>query len=120
MFGTVLKKIILVGILIFLPFTGGVFANSNNSLQETVNDYILQVYKLQSNKILKDLGTSLEKVANTPGAKIKAYENIKDTLRARKTEVLENTAMGENSKKLLITYLDFLISEIHKQQKSLE
>lgn len=114
------QKIIIVSTLFTLPFIGGVFAGSDDTIQTTVNDYILQIYKLQSNKILKDLDISLEKVATTPQARIKAYDNIKNTLRARKEEVLENTSMGENSKKILARYLDFLILEIEKQQKLIQ
>lgn len=112
-------------VAIFFAFTAGVFAQENNSnkiseTQKAINNYILEVYKFQGNKIIADLETNLDKVAPTKNSKIEAYTSIQLTLKQKKESIEKDTKTGENSKKILTNYLNFLISEIEKKKKELK
>lgn len=112
-------------VVIFFAFTAGAFAQENNSnkiseTQKTINNYILEVYKFQGNKIIADLETNLDKVAPTKNSKIEAYTSIQLTLKQKKESIEKDTKTGENSKKILTNYLNFLISEIEKKKKELK
>lgn len=119
-----IRKIFIL-IAIFFAFTAGVFANENNSntiseAQKTINNYILEVYKFQGNKIITDLEANLDKVAPTKNSKIEAYSSIQSTLKQKKENIEKDTKTGENAKKILTDYLNFLITEIEKKKKELK
>lgn len=108
----------------FFSFSVGAFAATGDvtegkTVQTTINKYILDVYKMQGNKILEELDANLEKVATTPEAKKESYESIQKTLRLKKTNIEKDQEMGKNSKTLLIKYLDYMISEIENRKKKL-
>ncbi len=48
---------------------------------------ILEVYKMQGNKILKDMDTNIEKVNSDPKIRIDIYSSIQKTLELRKQKV---------------------------------
>lgn len=116
---------IFICIALFFTSTVGVFAQENNSntiseTQKTINNYILEVYKFQGNKIIADLETNLDKVAPTKNSKIEAYSSIQLTLKQKKESIEKDTKTGENAKKILTNYLNFLITEIEKKKKELK
>lgn len=116
---------IFICIALFFASTAGVFAQENNSntiseTQKTINNYILEVYKFQGNKIIADLETNLDKVAPTKNSKIEAYSSIQLTLKQKKESIEKDTKTGENAKKILTNYLNFLITEIEKKKKELK
>lgn len=123
-----LKKFFIF-VISFLSFTGAVFANNENShedtknpteIQKTINNYILEVFKFQGNKILADLDTNLEKVAPTKEAKIEAYNSIQKTLKLKKEATEKDTKLSKNNKTILIKYLDYMIKEIENKKKDLK
>ena len=80
---------------------------------------ILEVYKIQGNKILKDMGTSIEKVNPDPKVRIEIYSSIQKTLEFRKLK-LEKSDLSDESKDILTGYIEYMIAAIEKKKKSLE
>lgn len=123
-----LKKFFIF-VISFLSLSGAVFANNENThedtkkpteIQKTINNYILEVFKFQGNKILADLDTNLEKVAPTKEAKIEAYNSIQKTLKLKKESTEKDTKLSKNNKTILIKYLDYMIKEIENKKKDLK
>lgn len=119
---------ILISVAIFFSLSNGVFASENtanneeiskNTIQTTINKYILQVYKLQWDKILDDLDTNLNKVASTKEAKLEAYSSIQNTLKFKKQETEKDQKTNKTAKNLLIKYLDYMIGELEAKKKKL-
>ncbi len=48
---------------------------------------ILEVYKIQGNKILKDMDASIEKINPDPKIRIEIYSSIQKTLEFRKQKL---------------------------------
>lgn len=109
--------------------TTGVFANQDETVQEnsdvktkiqqTINKYILDVYKSQGDKILEELDANLAKVATTKEARFESYMSIQKTLQQKKKSVEKDQEMWKNAKTLLIKYLDYMVSEIENRKKNL-
>ncbi len=80
---------------------------------------ILEVYKIQGNKILKDMDASIEKINPDPKIRIEIYSSIQKTLEFRKQK-LWKSEMSNDSKDILIWYIDYMVSAIEKRKKTLE
>lgn len=87
---------LFIFVALFISLTAGAFAQDNSGngveknqteLQRTINNYILEVYKFQGNKIIQDLDTNLAKVAPTKESKIETYSNIQETLELKKKSI---------------------------------
>jgi hypothetical protein len=87
--------------------------------EKNAQKIILDVYKIQGNKILKDMDTNIEKVNSDPKVRIDVYSGIQKTLELRKQK-LEKSEMSDESKDILTSYIDYMISSIEKRKKSLE
>lgn len=80
----------IIFVTIFLSFTVGAFAaDDEKGIQKTINNYILEVYKFQGNKIISDLDDNLSKSTTTKEEKNDAYTSIQETLRLKK-KTIEN------------------------------
>lgn len=88
-------------------------------VKKEINSYITETYKLQWNKILKDIDASLKKLNLTEAEQVDAYEKIQETLRERKKVVISNQDMTSANKQIIINYLDYMISSIEKKKKLL-
>ncbi len=62
---------------------------------------------------------SIEKVNPDPKIRIEVYTGIQKTLELRKQK-LEKSEMSDESKDILIRYIDHMISSIEKKKKTLE
>lgn len=80
---------------------------------------ILEVYKIQGTKILKDMDTSITKVNPDPKVRIEVYSWIQKTLEFRKQK-LEKSEMSNQGKDILTGYIDYMIFTIGKKIKNLE
>lgn len=80
---------------------------------------ILEVYKIQGNKILKDMDVSIEKINPNPKIRIEIYSSIQRTLEFRKQK-LGKSEMSNDNKDILIWYIDYMVSTIEKKKKTLE
>jgi hypothetical protein len=65
--------------------------------EKNAQKIILEVYKIQGNKILKDMDASIEKVNSNPKIRIDIYSSIQKTLELRKQKV-EKGVMSTESK----------------------
>ena len=87
--------------------------------EKNAQKIILEVYKIQGNKILKDMDTSIEKVNSNPKIRIDIYSSIQKTLELRKQKV-EKGVMSNESKWILVWYIDYMVTAIEKKKKNLE
>ena len=87
--------------------------------EKNAQNIILEVYKIQGNKILKDMDISIEKVNPDPKIRIDIYSSIQKTLELRKIKV-EKGEMSKDSKDILTGYINYMIYAIEKNKKNLE
>lgn len=87
--------------------------------EKNAQKIILEVYKIQGNKILKDMDASIEKVNSNPKIRIDIYSSIQKTLELRKQKV-EKGVMSTESKWILVWYIDYMVTAIEKKKKNLE
>lgn len=90
----------------------------SKNLQENINNYILDIYKLQWNKIIAELDNNLEKMNINKEWKKEVYSNIQETLKLRKKSVESDKNTGKNAKIILINYLDHMINEFENKKKN--
>lgn len=88
-------------------------------VQNEINSYILEAYKIQWNKILRDIDISLQKINPDAETRIQAYARIQKTLEMRKKRI-QNMDLSDNNKSILIKYLDYLISALKRRQTELK
>lgn len=87
--------------------------------EKNAQKIILEVYKIQGNKILKDMDSSITKVNPDPKVRIEVYTGIQKTLEFRKQK-LEKSEMSNESKNILTGYIDYMVYAIEKKIKNLE
>jgi hypothetical protein len=87
--------------------------------EKNAQKIILEVYKIQGNKILKDMDISIEKVNPDPKIRIDIYSSIQKTLELRKIKV-EKWEMSKDSKDILTGYINYMVYAIEKKKKNLE
>lgn len=79
----------------------------------------VETFKLQGNKILKDIDVSVERVYPDPKIRIEIYTSIQKTLEFRKQK-LEKSEFSTEAKYIFKTYLEYMIAAIEKRKKNLE
>ena len=94
-------------------------AVENKNTEKNAQKIILEVYKIQGNKILKDMWASIERVNPDPKVRIEIYTSIQKTLEFRKNK-LEKSDLSNESKEILIGYIEYMIVNIEKKKKNLE
>lgn len=87
--------------------------------EKNAQKIILEVYKIQGNKILKDMDLNIIKVNPDPKVRIEVYSGIQKTLEFRKQK-LEKSEMSNESKDILTGYIDYMVYVIEKKRKNLE
>ncbi len=85
------------------------------NIQNLINSYILETYKAQWEKILKDMDLNLQKKIPDIEKRIKAYDSIQTTLELRKTRILK-VNLSESNKQLLSDYFDYMIDSLEKRK----
>ncbi len=90
-----------------------------DKVQQEIGSYILEAYKIQWNKILKDIDTSLQKINPETDARIQSYDRIEATLAFRKKKIIENTDLSDTNQDIITSYLDFMIQSIEKRKAEL-
>lgn len=88
-------------------------------LKREINSYIIESYKAQWNKIIKDLSIKLTKAIPEESERKLAYEKIQDSLKSRleKTEDLEGS---DSKKEILQEFLKHLIQLLDKKIDEIE
>ena len=79
----------------------------------------VETFKLQGNKILKDIDVSIERVYPDPKIRIEVYTSIQKTLEFRKQK-LEKSEFSPEAKYIFKTYLEYMVAAIEKKKKNLE
>jgi hypothetical protein len=87
--------------------------------EKNAQKIILEVYKIQWNKILKDMDVSIEKLNSDPKIRIDIYSSIQKTLEFRKQKV-EKSIISTEGKWILVWYIDYMVTAIEKKKKNLE
>lgn len=88
------------------------------NIQSLINSYILETYKAQWEKILKDMDLNLQKKIPDIEKRIKAYDSIQTTLELRKNRILK-VDLSESNKQLLSDYFDYMIDALEKRKELL-
>lgn len=83
-------------------------------LKRDINSYIIESYKAQWNKIIKDLSIKLTKTIAEPEERKLAYEKIQDSLKSR-LEKTEETEGSDSKKEILQEFLRHLIQLLDKK-----
>ncbi len=100
--------------------SGDTFSEEDkDKVQQEINNYILEAYKLQWNKILKDIDASLQRINPDVETRIQAYDHIQKTLAMREKRI-QAMALSENNKTILTAYLDYMIQSLEKRQAELK
>lgn len=122
-----LIRIFCISVFVLLSSITVSFANtqvdnkqsSAEVLQNNINNYILDIYKLQWSKIITDLDENLEKMNINKEWKKEVYSNIQETLKLRKKSIESDKNTGKNAKTILTNYLDYMINEFENKKKDL-
>jgi hypothetical protein len=91
-----------------------------DKVQQEISSYILEAYKIQWNKILKDIDVSLQKINPETDVRIQSYDRIEATLNYRKEKILDNTELSDSNRDIIINYLNYMIQSIEKRKNELE
>jgi hypothetical protein len=151
---------IILGILISLTFTVGVFADSEKDtgsgktqswsttetseaikdtenqedekkekeeiteakkekIKQEISSYIIESYKLQGDKILKDIDQTLQKTAPEKEDRIEAYKKIRASLDARRLKNMRSIKTSDTSKTIVNEFLTHMIVSIDKKIEEL-
>ncbi len=89
------------------------------TVQWLINSYILETYKAQWDKILKDMDLSLQKKIPDIEKRTQAYTSIQTTLELRKNRILK-VNISEVNKSLLNSYFEYMIDSLEKKKESLK
>lgn len=93
--------------------------DEKENVQSLINSYILDTYKAQWDKILKDMELSLQKKIPDISKRIQAYDSIQNTLELRKNRILK-VNISDANKLLLSKYFDYMIESLEKRKENLE
>jgi hypothetical protein len=77
-------------------------------IKQDINTYIIDSYKVQGTKIVKDLSTKLNKTISDPKDRQEAYRKIRSSLELR-LEKTERLKMSETKKLILQEFLTHMI-----------
>jgi hypothetical protein len=88
-------------------------------LKRDINSYIIESYKAQWSKIIKDLSIKLSKTIAEPKERKLAYEKIQESLKSRldKTDEIEGS---DSKKEILQEFLRHLIQLLDKKIEETE
>jgi hypothetical protein len=94
--------------------------NSEKRIKQEINTYIIESYKAQWNKIIKDLSAKLTiSIPEEKDRKI-AYEKIRASLSMRIEQTQEDETISETKREILIEFLKHLIGLLNKKISELE
>jgi hypothetical protein len=88
-------------------------------IRQEINNSIIEAYKLQWSKILKDIDTTLQKMNLSDEEKLEAYDRIQETLEARKKKIQTSPELSEKNKDIIGAYLNYMITSLGKRKITL-
>ena len=84
-------------------------------IKQEISSYIIESYKAQWDKILKDIDQTLQKTVSDKSDRIEAYKKIRTSLEARKDRNSASKKISESSKKIVNEFLSHMIEWIDKK-----
>ncbi len=93
--------------------------NEEEQIKQDINTYIIESYKAQGTKIIKDLNIKLSKTIPEIKERKIAYEKIKSSLSLRKKRI-DIVKTTETKKMILTEFLDHMIELLDKKIEELE
>lgn len=84
-------------------------------IKQEISSYIIDSYKAQWDKILKDIDQTLQKTAPEKSDRIEAYTKIQSSLEARKEKNNDSKKISETSKMIVNAFLTHMIESIEKR-----
>jgi hypothetical protein len=88
-------------------------------VKQELNAYIIDSYKAQGNKIIKELDAKLQKAIPDPDEREEAYKKILISLQLREKRI-NNMKAGETKKLILKEFLNHMINNIEKKIENIE
>lgn len=88
-------------------------SEEDSSITE-INRAIIQLYKLQWNKILNELESSFEEFYEDDATRSLAYKQIQTTYITLKKKT-QNSDTSENTKIILVSYFEYMIGMLEKK-----
>lgn len=88
-------------------------------VKKDLNEFIIESYKAQGTKILKELDIKLQKSLPETSERIEAYKKILSSLELREKR-LERMKTSQTKKIILKGFLDHMINSLKKKIESLE
>ena len=99
--------------------TGSVLEAKKEKIKQEISSYIIDSYKSQWDKILKDIDQTLQKTAPDISDRIEAYDKIQSSLEARRQRNKNSLKINETSKIIVDAFLWHMIDSIEKKKKEL-
>lgn len=99
--------------------TGSVLEAKKEKIKQEISSYIIDSYKSQWDKILKDIDQTLQKTAPDIDDRIQAYDKIQASLEARRQRNKSSLKINETSKMIVDAFLGHMIDSIEKKKKEL-
>ena len=84
-------------------------------IKETISSFIIDSYKAQGDKILKDIDQTLQKTTPNKDDRIEAYKKIRISLEARRERNNLSKKVSETSKFIVGEFLLHMIDSIDKR-----
>ena len=89
-------------------------------IKQEVSSYIIESYKIQWDKILKDIDQTLLKSVPNKDDRIEAYTKIQSSLEGRRTRNNNSSKISETSKVIIEAFLTHMIDSIEKKVADLK
>ncbi len=89
-------------------------------IKQEVSSYIIESYKAQWDKIIKDIDQTLQKNVPNIEDRIEAYDKIQKTLEARRKLNKSSTKISDTSKQIIDAFLTHMIDSIEKKKRELK
>lgn len=84
-------------------------------IKQEISSYIIDSYKAQGDKILKDIDQTLQKTAPEKNDRIEAYKKIRTSLEARRNKNNISKETSETNKIIVGQFLTHMIDSIDKK-----
>ncbi len=108
-----------------MSVSGKIDPNNNNAAQDDtkikqdIQAYIIESYKAQWAKILKDLDVKLQKTIPDRSERQDAYGKIRDSLEIRKKKI-DDVDTSIIKKEILSAFIDYMIGSIDEKIQELD
>lgn len=84
-------------------------------IKDEISSYIIESYKAQWDKIIKDIEQTLQKTVPEKEDRIVAYQKIQSSLEARKKRNKASESSSEMSKEIIDAFLTHMIDSLGKK-----